>query len=113
MAARMKPARFTVPVTVRVLGWLLLVLVALAVVTGRQSVGVAREQALREVRAERAILDAERMELERRIQKASTRARVVRVARERLGMRLPADDEIVLLPVAADSAPPPALARRP
>lgn len=86
-----------------VLGWLVVLLCSLAVVTWRQTQGVMRENALRDLRAERAIVDAERMELERRIQALTTRTRVLRVARERLGMSLPSDGEIILLPIAADS----------
>jgi len=89
---------------IAILGWMVLVLASLAVVTWRQTVGVSREHALRATQAERAIVDAEQMELERRIQALSTRTRVVRVARERLGLHLPGDDEIVLLPIEADSA---------
>ncbi|MBA4159479.1 MAG: cell division protein FtsL [Gemmatimonadetes bacterium] len=85
-----------------VFGWVLLLLVALSVVTWRQTVGVARERALRETQSERTIAEAERMELERRIQALGSRSRIVRVARERLGMRLPTDGEIVILPVAVE-----------
>jgi cell division protein FtsL len=85
------------------LGWLLVLLASLTVVTWRQTEGVAREKALREVQTEHSLVAAERMELERRIQALSTRARVVRVARERLGMHLPSDGEIILLPLVADS----------
>jgi cell division protein FtsL len=86
-----------------VMGAVILLLAALALVTWRQTEGVAREHALRELQAERTIAEAERMELERRIQALSTRVRVVRVARERLGMHLPDDGEIMLLPLPADS----------
>jgi cell division protein FtsL len=88
----------------RLLLWLLVLLAALSAVTWRQTEGVARERALREVRSERAVVEAERMELERRIQSLTTRTRIVRVARDRLGMHLPSDGEIVLLPLASDSA---------
>jgi cell division protein FtsL len=91
---------------VQAVAWLLLLLAALAVVTWRQTVGIAREHALRELRTERALADAERMELERRIQALSTRERVVRVARERLGMHVPGDAEIILLPLASEPAEP-------
>jgi cell division protein FtsL len=88
----------------RLLLWLLVLLAALSAVTWRQTEGVAREHALREVRSERAVVEAERMELERRIQSLTTRTRIVRVARDRLGMHLPSDGEIVLLPLVSDSA---------
>jgi len=89
---------------VALLPWLILLPGSLAVVTWRQTEGVARERALRETRAERAILETERMEQERRIQALSTRSRVIRVARDRLGMVVPGDGDIVLLPLARDSA---------
>lgn len=84
-----------------VFGWVLLLLLSLSIVTWRQTIGVARERALRETQSERTIAEAERMELERRMQALGSRSRIVRVARERLGMRLPTDGEIVILPVAA------------
>ncbi|HEV2132113.1 MAG TPA: hypothetical protein VGR27_13455, partial [Longimicrobiaceae bacterium] len=55
----------------RVLGavaWLLLLLASLGVVIWRQTRGVALERGLRELQAERAAGEAERVELERRIQ---------------------------------------------
>ena len=56
------------------------------------------ERSLRAVEAERAIAEAERITAMRRIEELRGRARVVRVARERLGMHLPADSEIIFLP---------------
>jgi cell division protein FtsL len=85
----------------RLFAWLLLLLGSLAVVAWRQTEGVAREKVLREMRSERAVVDAERMEMQRRIQALSARSRVVRVARERLGMHLPGDREVVILPEPA------------
>ncbi|MGI9181309.1 MAG: hypothetical protein ACR2H9_12525 [Longimicrobiaceae bacterium] len=93
----------------RVLGavaWLLLLLGSLGIVIWRQTRGVALERGLRELQAERAISEAERVQLERRIQMLASRARVVLLARERLGMHLPTDREIVFLAVPpADDAP--------
>jgi cell division protein FtsL len=88
----------------RLVGWLFLLLASLAVVAWRQTEGFAREQALREVQTEREIAEAERVALERRVQALTARARIVRVARERLGMRLPSDGEIVLLPEPRERA---------
>jgi cell division protein FtsL len=81
----------------QLLGWLMLLLGSLAVVAWRQTEGIAREQALREAQTERAIAEAERVELERRVRELTSRSRIVRVAGDRLGMRLPTDAEIVLL----------------
>lgn len=82
-------------------GWLLPLLAALALVISRQTQGIALEQQLREVREKQAIVEAERVETVRRIQGLSSRARVVRAARERLGMHLPADAEIIFVAVPA------------
>ena len=62
--------------------------------------GCALERRAAQTRgASAALTEAERVELVRRIEELRSRARVVRVARERLGMHLPSDDEIVFLPV--------------
>ncbi len=83
--------------------WLLLFLGALGLVIWRQTRGVALERALHELQDERAIVEAERVQLERRILALSSRARVVRLARERLGLYLPADTQIVFLPLPVSS----------
>ena len=81
------------------LGWLLLLLASLSLVTWRQTRGFELEQEVRAVETSRAMKEAERVELTRRIEQLRSRSRIVRVARDRLGMHLPADDEIVILPV--------------
>ena len=88
------------PGWVAALGWLGLLLVSLSVVTWRQTRGLAAERAVRELETDRALAEAERIELTRRIEELRSRARIVRVAGERLGMHLPQDHEIVFLPVA-------------
>jgi cell division protein FtsL len=80
-------------------GWLVLLLASLLLVTWRQGQGLAKERELRELESERAVLETARVELSRRIEELRSRARVVRVARERLGMHLPEPHEIVFLPV--------------
>lgn len=89
------------PGWVRVLGWTTLLLLSLLLVTWRQTRGLELQRALQEVEAERAIADADGVELLKRVEELRSRARVVRVARERLGMHLPDDDEIVFLPAPA------------
>jgi cell division protein FtsL len=81
----------------RLLGWLMLLAGALGFVVWRQSRGVALQAELRALEAERTIAESERLELVRKIQALSSRARIVRVARERLGMHVPTDREIMLL----------------
>lgn len=95
------------PGWVRALGWLLLLLGSLSLVTWRQTRGLALERAVRELETEQARANAERVELSRRIEHLRSRSRVVAVARDRLGMHLPGDHEIVFLPVhsTSDSIP--------
>lgn len=79
--------------------WAGLLAGSLALVVWRQSEASAAADALSAVRADVAVAEAERMELVNRIQQLQSRARVVRDARDRLGLHLPADAEIVLLPL--------------
>jgi len=94
----------------RAVGWLALLLGAMALVVWRQTRGVELQREIRALDGERALADAERLELATRIQALQSRARVVQVARDRLGMHLPADSEVVMVPLppeapgAADSA---------
>ena len=83
-----------------VAGWLVLLLAALSLVTWRQTRGVEMERALRELETERGIAEAERVAAVRRVEELQSRVRVLSVARERLGMHLPSDDQIVFLPAA-------------
>lgn len=88
----------------RLAGLLVLLLGALAVVVGRQTRGVAIQREIRSLESERAIAETERLALQTRIQALQSRARVVRAARERLGMHLPADSEVILVPLAREAA---------
>jgi cell division protein FtsL len=80
-------------------GWLLLLLGSLVVVTWRQTQGLEMERELRALEGERAVLETEQLALSRRVEELRSRSRVLRVARDRLGMHLPEEDEIVFLPV--------------
>lgn len=100
MSARRRPSRRGRPGWVGALGWLLLLLGSLALVTWRQTRGLTVEREVRDLETERAKSEAERIELTRRIEELRSRSRIVRVASDRLGMHLPADHEIVFLPVA-------------
>lgn len=70
---------------------------ALSAVVWRQSRALEELRALDTARAERALLQAERSELQRTIQRLESRAHVVATAGERLGLRVPAAAEIVFL----------------
>jgi cell division protein FtsL len=88
------------PSWLRAAGWLALILCSLFVVTWRQTRGLQVEAELRELETRREMAEAERVEHMRRIETLRSRARVVRVARDRLGMHLAVGDEIVFLPGA-------------
>jgi hypothetical protein len=81
--------------------WLVFVLAILAWVVARQTSAVVSAGELDELRNQRSLLEARRAELLRRIREAESRAVLVPRA-EALGLRLPTDSEIVILP-----APPP------
>ena len=86
------------------LGRLLMVLMvagALVSVVWRQTEGVARQRELTRIENETSIAEAERVEWANRIQALQTRARITRGARQRLGLHVAHDDEVVLLPVPA------------
>jgi hypothetical protein len=77
--------------------WLVALLAALWAVIARQTASLNAARALTDLRAERANLEGRRSELERRIRTAGSRA-VLLPRAQRLGLRLPADTEIILLP---------------
>lgn len=80
-------------------------LASLSLVIWRQSRALEVLRALDEVRQTRAILEAERSMLVHRIQRLESRARIVAVAQERLGMHMPSGSEIVILSLDAGAAP--------
>jgi cell division protein FtsL len=86
------------------IGIALFFVAALASVVWRQTVGEDRFGELERLREEIAVARAEKAELESRILELSRRERIVRIARDRLGMHVARDDEIVLLPVPASGS---------
>ena len=79
--------------------WLVALLAALWAVIARQTASLNAARTLTDLRAERAGLEGKRDELERRIRTASSRA-VLLPRAQKLGLRLPADTEIILVPTA-------------
>ena len=77
--------------------WLVSLLAALWLVIARQTASLNAARALADLRDERAQLDGRRAELDRRIRNAKSRA-VLLPRAQKLGLRLPADTEIILLP---------------
>jgi cell division protein FtsL len=82
------------------------VLVATCVVW-RRSIGIAQARELRELGRRRAQLAATRTALESDVRVASSRARIAPLAERRLGMRVPADTQVVSLRRPARAAGPP------
>ena len=79
--------------------WLLAMLGTLWAVIARYTAGLGLAGTLREARQERVQLEARRAALQRRVLQAQSRAALVPRAEARLGLRLPADSEIVILSV--------------
>jgi cell division protein FtsL len=94
-------------------GWALLkallfaaaVVGALSTVVWRQTRADQRQREIRALDTEIAVAEGEKVELLNRIQALQSRARITRVARERLGLHLPSDSEIVLLPAPPSASP--------
>jgi cell division protein FtsL len=88
------------------LAWAAGLVTAMGFVIWRQTVGADRMRELEKVREEIAVAEAERAELQTRMLTLGRRERVVRYARERLGMHVARDEEIVLLAVPASAVRP-------
>ena len=76
--------------------WLVFTLFVLAWVVTRDTSGFMTASQLRSLRNERSVLQAEKADLMRRIREAESRAVLITRA-ESMGLRLPADSEIVIL----------------
>ncbi len=78
-----------------------LVLVALvllaSLVIWRRSVGIAGAQKMRELGQTRLQLEGDRARLARDIRAASSREKLVPIAEQRLGMRVPSDGQMIIL----------------
>jgi hypothetical protein len=76
--------------------WLVFTLAVLAWVVNRDTFGFMTASELRNLHNERSVLQSDKAELMRRIREAESRAVLIPRA-ERMGLRLPADSEIVIL----------------
>lgn len=83
--------------------FVLAVAASLVSVVWRQTEGVARQRELTRIQNETSIAEAERVEWANRIQALQTRARITRVAQQRLGLHVARDDEVILLPIPASA----------
>lgn len=73
------------------------VLVALAIVW-RRTIGIGESERLAELDAKRVELEGERARLESEIRDASTRQTLGVAVERRLGMHIPTDRQVVILP---------------
>ncbi|HLQ59978.1 MAG TPA: hypothetical protein VK113_10710 [Gemmatimonadales bacterium] len=92
--------------------WLVALLAALWAVIARQTSALNSARALADQREARASLEGRRADVERRVRTAQSRAVLLPRAR-RLGLRLPADTEIILIPAPAGPSAPPQPPERP
>jgi hypothetical protein len=79
--------------------WLVAFLATTWIVYARQTAAIRAARELSDLRARRATLEGRRADLARRIRTAEGRAVLVPRAETRLGLHLPSDSEIILLPV--------------
>jgi C4-dicarboxylate-specific signal transduction histidine kinase len=79
-----------------------LLFASLSLVVWRQSRAFEELRGLDAARSARAVLQAERAELQREIQRLESRPRVVAAAGARLGLRVPTHSEMVILTRAGD-----------
>ena len=83
--------------------WLVAFLATTWIVYARQTASIRAARELTDLRARRANLEGHRADLERRIRTAESRAVLVPRAQARLGLHLPGDSEIVLIPAPGGS----------
>lgn len=81
------------------------VLVALAVVW-RRTVGIAQSDTLTALEARKVQLEGDRVRIESEIREASSRRLLGEAVERRLGMRIPADNQVVILPRRAPNGSP-------
>ena len=84
--------------------WLVAFLAVAWLVIARQTAAIRAARELATLREERAALSGRSADLERRIRAADSRTVLLPLARRHLGLRVPADTEIILL-TAPGAAP--------
>lgn len=80
-------------------------LVALAIVW-RRTIGIQQSETLTALDARKVQLEGERVRLESEIRTASSRQSLSAVVEDRLGMRIPSDSQVVILPRKVPDAGP-------
>src|SRR5216117_870799 len=84
--------------------WLVAFLAVTWLVYARQPTAIHDARELIEIRARRANLEGHKAELERRVRAEQSRAVLVPRAQAKLGLHLPADSEIILIPLPGRGA---------
>lgn len=64
----------------------------------RRSLGIAQAQELRRLEERRSALEAQEAALEAAIRDASSRAKLAPIAEQKLGMRIPPESLVIILP---------------
>ncbi len=72
----------------------------------RRSLGIAQANQLRELEDRRTALEAQEAALEGAIRDASSRARLAPIAEEKLGMRIPPESLVIIIPRPERASPP-------
>jgi cell division protein FtsL len=67
-------------------------------VIARRTFGISQARKLRDLELDRDAANAVRVKLEGEIREASSRARLVPIAEQRLHMHVPADSQVIILP---------------
>lgn len=78
---------------------------ALAIVW-RRTAGIGQAERLSVLESRKTQLEAERVRLQNEIREASSRRRLGEVVERRLGMRIPADNQVIILPGRAENGRP-------
>jgi len=81
------------------------VLIALSIVW-RRTIGIAQAERLAALDSKRATLESDRARLDAEIRDASSRQSLGTTAERRLGMHVPTDRQVVILPRARESETP-------
>jgi membrane protein implicated in regulation of membrane protease activity len=92
-------------------GFVLVLFVCVAsLAVWRRSVGIGNARAIRSLDARRVQLEGERAAVQSQIREAASRGRIGALAEQRLGMRVPADTQVIIVSrpgAAAPAAPAP------
>jgi hypothetical protein len=73
----------------------------------RRSLGIAQAGRIRELEDRRSALEAQEAALEGAIRDASSRARLAPIAEEKLGMRIPPESLVIIIPRPERATPRP------